>query len=40
LSLASAVATLHGGDLRLADSQPGLRVTLVIPSRGVEQKSV
>jgi hypothetical protein len=40
LSLASAVATLHGGDLRLADSQPGLRVTLGIPSRGVEQKSV
>jgi signal transduction histidine kinase len=36
LSLASAVATLHGGDLRLADGQPGLRVTLVIPSRGVE----
>jgi signal transduction histidine kinase len=40
LSLASAVATLHGGGLRLADSQPGLRVTLVIPSRGVEQNSV
>jgi len=40
LSLASAVATLHGGGLRLADSQPGLRVTLVIPSRGVEQKTV
>ena len=40
LSLASAVATLHGGGLRLADSQPGLRVTLVIPSRGVEQKAV
>ena len=40
LSLASAVATLHGGELRLADSQPGLRVTLVIPSRGVDQKSV
>ncbi|MGD9839572.1 MAG: sensor histidine kinase [Afipia sp.] len=40
LSLASAVATLHGGSLRLADSQPGLRVTLVIPSRGVEQKAV
>ncbi|HBF57328.1 MAG TPA: two-component sensor histidine kinase, partial [Afipia sp.] len=40
LSLASAVATLHGGDVRLADSQPGLRVTLVIPSRGVEQKTV
>ena len=40
LSLASAVATLHGGDLRLADGQPGLCVTLVIPSRGVEQKTV
>ncbi len=40
LSLASAVATLHGGDLQLADGQPGLCVTLVIPSRGVEQKSV
>lgn len=40
LSLASAVATLHGGELRLADSQPGLRVTLVIPSRGVDQKGV
>lgn len=39
LSLASAVATLHGGSLRLADSQPGLRVTLVIPNRGVEQKT-
>jgi signal transduction histidine kinase len=39
LSLASAVATLHGGDLRLADSQPGLRVTLVIPSRAVEHKA-
>ncbi len=39
LSLASAVATLHGGDLRLADSQPGLRVTLVIPTRSVEQKA-
>ncbi len=39
LSLASAVATLHGGTLRLADSQPGLRVTLVIPNRSVEQKA-
>jgi signal transduction histidine kinase len=33
LSLASAVATLHGGDLRLGDAQPGLRATLAIPSR-------
>ncbi len=33
LSLASAVATLHGGDLRLGDAHPGLRATLAIPSR-------
>ena len=33
LSLASAVATLHGGDLRLGDANPGLRATLVIPAR-------
>jgi signal transduction histidine kinase len=33
LSLASAVATLHGGDLRLGDSHPGLSATLAIPSR-------
>jgi signal transduction histidine kinase len=32
LSLASAVATLHGGELRLGDSEPGLTVTLVIPA--------
>jgi signal transduction histidine kinase len=34
LSLASAVATLHGGDLRLGDANPGLRATLAIPARG------
>ena len=33
LSLASAVATLHGGELRLGDANPGLVVTLVIPAR-------
>jgi signal transduction histidine kinase len=33
LSLASAVATLHGGDLRLGDAYPGLRATLAIPAR-------
>jgi hypothetical protein len=33
LSLASAVATLHGGELRLSDAQPGLRATLAIPAR-------
>jgi signal transduction histidine kinase len=32
LSLASAVATLHGGELRLGDSHPGLTATLVIPA--------
>jgi signal transduction histidine kinase len=33
LSLASAVATLHGGGLRLSDARPGLRATLAIPAR-------
>jgi signal transduction histidine kinase len=31
LSLAAAVARLHGGSLRLEDNQPGLRVTLDLP---------
>lgn len=31
LSLASAVARLHGGDLVLGDAEPGLLVTLVLP---------
>jgi signal transduction histidine kinase len=49
LSLASAVATLHSGELRLGDNNPGLRVTLVLPaatgealagqSANVQQKS-
>lgn len=33
LSLASAVATLHGGELRLGDNDPGLSATLAIPAR-------
>ncbi len=33
LSLASAVATLHGGELRLGDANPGLVATLLIPAR-------
>src|SRR6201985_2350850 len=33
LSLASAVATLHGGDLRFDDAPPGLVATLAIPAR-------
>jgi signal transduction histidine kinase len=35
LSLASAVATLHGGELRLGDNNPGLSATLAIPARAV-----
>ena len=34
LSLASAVAHLHGGELKLEDNQPGLRAVLVLPRRG------
>jgi signal transduction histidine kinase len=33
LSLASAVATLHGGELRLSDAHPGLVAALAIPAR-------
>ena len=33
LSLASAVATLHGGELRLGSAYPGLTATLAIPAR-------
>jgi signal transduction histidine kinase len=33
LSLASAVATLHRGELRLGDAHPGLVATLAIPAR-------
>jgi signal transduction histidine kinase len=36
LSLASAVARLHGGELRLEDNSPGLRVTLALPAQGGE----
>ena len=31
LSLAAAVARLHGGELRLEDNRPGLRAALVLP---------
>ena len=34
LSLASAVAHLHGGELRLEDNDPGLTATLVLPRSG------
>lgn len=35
LSLAAAVATLHGGELRLGDAHPGLIATLAIPAPAV-----
>ena len=33
MSLAAAVATLHGGELKLGDAHPGLIATLVLPIR-------
>jgi signal transduction histidine kinase len=39
LSLASAVATLHAGELRLRDAHPGLSATLAIPApAGVSER--
>jgi len=34
LSLASAVARLHGGELKLQDNHPGLRTTIALPRAG------
>jgi len=34
LSLAAAVARLHGGELRLEDNHPGLRSTIALPRAG------
>ncbi len=34
LSLVSAVARLHGGELRLEDNHPGLRAVLILPRGG------
>jgi signal transduction histidine kinase len=34
LSLAHAVARLHGGELKLEDNQPGLKSTLALPKGG------
>ncbi len=39
LSLAAAVATLHGGELRLTDAGPGLRATLAFPARAGDAQS-
>jgi len=34
LSLASAIARLHGGELRLEDNQPGLKTVIALPRAG------
>jgi signal transduction histidine kinase len=34
LSLAAAVARLHGGELKLEDNHPGLRTILALPRAG------
>src|SRR5258707_987638 len=34
LSLASAVARLHGGELKLEDNQPGLKIVISLPRAG------
>ncbi len=36
LSLASAIAHFHGGNIRLEDNRPGLRVVLTLPAAPVE----
>ena len=36
LSLATAVARLHGGTLQLEDNEPGLRVVLALPLKKIE----
>jgi signal transduction histidine kinase len=37
LSLASAVARLHGGELTLTDNQPGLKTVIALPRGGPVQ---
>jgi signal transduction histidine kinase len=37
LSLASAVARLHGGELRLEDNAPGLKASIVLPNAGAAE---
>ncbi len=38
LSLAAAVAQLHGGSLRIEDNRPGLRAVLSLPAAPLQQK--
>jgi signal transduction histidine kinase len=37
LSLAAAVARLHGGELRLTDNHPGLKAVIALPRGGPVQ---
>jgi signal transduction histidine kinase len=39
LSLAAAVARLHGGELRLEDNEPGLKTVIALPRGGPVQSS-
>jgi signal transduction histidine kinase len=39
LSLASAVARLHGGELTLADNEPGLKSIIALPRGGPVQSA-
>jgi signal transduction histidine kinase len=39
LSLAAAVARLHGGELTLADNQPGLMSVIALPRGGPVQSA-
>jgi signal transduction histidine kinase len=38
LSLAAAVARLHGGELMLADNEPGLKTVIALPRAGPVQR--
>jgi signal transduction histidine kinase len=40
LSLAAAVARLHGGELILTDNRPGLKAIIALPRGGPVQSSV
>ncbi len=40
LSLAAAVATLHGGELQLGDGRPGLRATLAFPGQPASRLAI
>jgi signal transduction histidine kinase len=39
LSLADAIARLHGGDMELQDNNPGLKITMVLPPAGTRPRA-